>query len=262
MSCSAQLTSRDSVEELMPYTVYSGLKVCLDAAKGMSYVHSVGLIHRDLKSRNIMIADELQGKVADYGESRENIESTMTSTGTPFWMAPEVAKSEHYDSKADVFSFGVILYEACKRELPYKDQKAKPVTVAAMVALDRLRPNIEEEWHPGVKSLMRDCYQTNPINRPSFPELVPRLINVIHELGAIDGAEQSGEKIEAMNKDGAKKEVSKNFVGLNLWRKIQVDPNHIHTGQVIGKVRPRLFAVLFPICIDFISVTFAARRLT
>ena len=76
------------------------------------YIHSTGLIHRDLKSMNIMIATGMCGKVADYGESRVQDNSmTMTSTGTPLWMAPEVSKSERYDAKADSFSFGIIIYE-------------------------------------------------------------------------------------------------------------------------------------------------------
>ena len=61
---------------------------------------------------NIMIAKGMRGKVADYGESRiQDTSQTMTSTGTPLWMAPEVAMSERYDAKADSFSFGIIIYE-------------------------------------------------------------------------------------------------------------------------------------------------------
>ena len=61
---------------------------------------------------NIMIAKGLRGKVADYGESRvQDNDKTMTSTGTPLWMAPEVSMAERYDAKADSFSFGIILYE-------------------------------------------------------------------------------------------------------------------------------------------------------
>ena len=60
----------------------------------MLYIHSADLIHRDLKSMNIMISDKMRGKVADYGETRiEDSSSTMTSTGTALWMAPEVASA-------------------------------------------------------------------------------------------------------------------------------------------------------------------------
>ena len=154
----------DAKEKLGEYSIVSGLEICLDSAKGMLYIHSAGLIHRDLKSMNIMVTKDKRGKVADYGESREQDTSlTMTSTGTALWMAPEVSKNERYDSKADSFSFGVILYEVMKRDLPYADMKnINGIGLAVKVALDGLRPTIEDGWHPLLQELMRGCYEEDP----------------------------------------------------------------------------------------------------
>ena len=70
-----------------PYEWSRALAACLDAARGMFYVHSMNLVHRDLKSDNIMITNKWRGKVADYGLARyRNAEKTMTSTGSAQWM--------------------------------------------------------------------------------------------------------------------------------------------------------------------------------
>ena len=225
--------TRGTAEELGPYTLSSALRVCLDAAKGMSYLHSADLIHRDLKSMNIMVSEKLQGKVADYGESRKkSADLTMTSTGTPLWMAPEVSRNERYDSKADMYSFGIILYEVCKRRLPYADMKdLTAVGLAVKVAMQGLRPTIEDGWHPGLQSLMRDCYGADSNARPTFFEAELRLRKVIEELGADPSDRgQVGQKRAATD-------VRDNFLGCGLWQRIQTVPDKIVKGRRIGKVR-------------------------
>uniref|UniRef100_H3G7N6 Protein kinase domain-containing protein n=1 Tax=Phytophthora ramorum TaxID=164328 RepID=H3G7N6_PHYRM len=66
------------------------------------------VIHRDLKSKNILLNEHLEAKLSDFGVSRERITGTMTAgVGTSLWMAPEVMMGGKYDAKADMFSFGV-----------------------------------------------------------------------------------------------------------------------------------------------------------
>ena len=199
----------------------------------MSYLHSADIIHRDLKSMNIMVSETLQGKVADYGEARKkSADLTMTSTGTPLWMAPEVSRNERYDSKADMYSFGIILYEVCKRRLPYADMKdLTAVGLAVKVAMQGLRPTIEDDWHPGLQSLMRDCYEADSSARPTFFEAELRLRKVIEELGANPSDRgQVGQKRAATD-------VRDNFLGCGLWQRIQTVPDKIVKGRRIGKVR-------------------------
>ncbi len=96
----------------------------------MSYLHAfcdpsapnkvTPIIHRDLKSSNVLVTENFVGKVADCGEARRKTsESTMTSTGTMHWMAPEVIKAARYDEKADCYSFGLMLSEIIARKVPY-----------------------------------------------------------------------------------------------------------------------------------------------
>lgn len=82
------------------------------------------MIHRDLKSRNILLSGTHEAKLIDFGISRERLDRTMTAgVGTSLWMAPEVMTGEKYDDKADVFSFGVVLSELDSHTLPYTQVK-------------------------------------------------------------------------------------------------------------------------------------------
>ncbi|XP_028056031.1 serine/threonine-protein kinase STY46-like isoform X3 [Camellia sinensis] len=89
------------------------LKVAIDVSKGMNYLHQNNIIHRDLKAANLLMDESEVVKVADFGVARvETPSGVMTAeTGTYRWMAPEVIEHKPYDRKADVFSFGVVLWE-------------------------------------------------------------------------------------------------------------------------------------------------------
>ena len=206
----------------------------------MVYLHSADLIHRDLKSMNIMIGEGMRGKIADYGESREKTtDSTMTSTGTPLWMAPEVSCGKRYDSKADVYSFGIILHEVLTQDLPYSDKPdLSAIGLAVSVAMKGLRPTIEEDWHPGLKSLLKDCYEAVPSSRPTFSQVVLRLRSVIDNM-----SEQSKDKVAGGTaSERATMEAGKNLLGLNLWRTIQSDSFNVLQQERIGGVS--LFSLL------------------
>ena len=222
-------------ENLGRYSLFSALNICLDAAKGMGYIHSTNLIHRDLKSNNIVISKKVRGKVADYGESREKGENlTMTSVGTPLWMAPEVSKGERYDFKADVYSFGVILFEVCKCELPYKGM-GNAVGIAVKVALEGLRPTIEEHWHPCLKVLMEECYDRDSRSRPTFQNLERRLARAIEDLGTAAGNKVSEEGLEVTPR--FQREEGQDMLGLGLWGKIRTRAKYVQLGMSIRKVR-------------------------
>lgn len=97
------------------------LKLALDIAHGMQYLHAQGILHRDLKSENLLLDEYMCVKVADFGISclETQCGSAKGFTGTYRWMAPEMIKEKHHTKKVDVYSFGIILWELLTALTPF-----------------------------------------------------------------------------------------------------------------------------------------------
>ncbi|GBF88923.1 hypothetical protein Rsub_01422 [Raphidocelis subcapitata] len=151
------------------------LKVALEVSRGMDYLHQRKIIHRDLKAANLLLDDNGTVKIADFGVAR-TIEASghMTAeTGTYRWMAPEVIEHKPYDEKADVFSFGVVVWELLTCKIPYSDMT--PLQAAVGVVQKGLRPALPPNCPPGLAETMVACWDASPAHRPTFKELTPRL---------------------------------------------------------------------------------------
>ncbi len=154
-------------------------KMLEDIASGMQYLHRQNpiIIHRDLKSLNILIDENWVAKVSDLGLSRfkapTKSEKMTGQAGTYHWMAPEVINSQHYTEKADIYSFGIIMWEVSFRAIPYDGMQ--PVQIVAAVLGRRERPCIPPGAPKRVSILIQECWQHNPSLRPSFDEIVYRL---------------------------------------------------------------------------------------
>lgn len=120
------------------------IKMALDTATAMTYLHSKNVVHRDLKSHNLLVDENNRIKICDFGFSRKvgDAEEPMTLCGTDEWMAPEVMLGEKYDAKADVFSFGMVLTELITRQKPAKRNPGNKFAVDAD-ALRRLVPKYD-----------------------------------------------------------------------------------------------------------------------
>ncbi|RLN55662.1 hypothetical protein BBJ28_00008978 [Nothophytophthora sp. Chile5] len=152
-------------------------QLAIDVIEALVYVHSFTppLVHRDLKSRNVLISAEMRAKLTDFGVSRfRSSDGTMTlGIGTSRWLAPEVISgSSTYDQSADIFSFGVLLSEFDTHALPYEDVKGKhgnkleDVAILQMVASGSLRPTFRSSCPPTVRSLAMKCMAQEPRARP------------------------------------------------------------------------------------------------
>nr|GEU44686.1 reverse transcriptase domain-containing protein [Tanacetum cinerariifolium] len=92
------------------------LQICLDVARGLSYLRNLGIIHRDIKSANILLGHNLEGVISDFGLSRtskhQNVEFSMTNpAGTPAYIDPNYFRTHELTKQSDIYSFGVVLWE-------------------------------------------------------------------------------------------------------------------------------------------------------
>lgn len=145
--------------------------IALGIAYAMEHVHSKNYIHRDLKSLNILLNEDDYPFVCDFGISRNIIQGIMTgSIGTPQWMAPEVISSQHYDAKADVYSYGIILWELLMNEVPFRG--LQPVQVMMSVVSRKNRPMIPPDRQGSLAKFIKACWDNDPKVRPSFESIV------------------------------------------------------------------------------------------
>ncbi|WVZ65896.1 hypothetical protein U9M48_015186 [Paspalum notatum var. saurae] len=153
------------------------IRIASDVSKGMNYLHQINIVHRDLKTANLLMDDQVV-KVADFGVARVKDQSgVMTAeTGTYRWMAPEVIEHLPYDHRADVFSFGIVLWELLTGKLPYEDMT--PLQAAVAVVQKDLRPTIAADTHPMLADLLQRCWQKDPALRPTFAEIVETLNSI------------------------------------------------------------------------------------
>ncbi|KAL6068593.1 Integrin [Balamuthia mandrillaris] len=148
------------------------VKIARDAARGLRYLHSLNVVHRDIAARNILVCQNYKAVVGDFGMSRvleKMYQTTKSNVGAIKWMAPEAFKNYEYSKETDSFSFGVFLWELCTRQKPWDDKDAN--YVAHKVLYDDERLPIRENEDEVMKELLERCWQTDPKQRPSMEEI-------------------------------------------------------------------------------------------
>lgn len=173
------------VQKNRSLTIYDNTKrqiILVGIAYGMMIIHQNNVIHRDLKPENILVDEDLCPYITDFGLAKfrdlENSYNQSKSCGTLIYMAPEVILGDPYNSKADVYSFAIIMYQILTNQRPYPlldQRKMTEFTFGTKVAEDNLRPTLNLEIKESLKNLMMQCWDKDPQTRPTFEEIFYKL---------------------------------------------------------------------------------------
>ena len=147
-----------------------------DVAHGMKHLHDHDIIHRDLKSPNVLLTNEWVAKLCDFGCARE-LTSTITTdqAGTYRWMPPEIMEKAavRTNKQCDLFSYGMILYELFAHKVPYSDLENE-VDVLESIRKG-IRPPIPPILPPYLHDYLRRCWEEDPHLRPTFNDFINKL---------------------------------------------------------------------------------------
>ncbi|KAG6625381.1 hypothetical protein CIPAW_16G092100 [Carya illinoinensis] len=139
------------------------LRMALYAACVMNYLHycSPIIVHRDLKSPNLLVDKHWVVKVCDFGLSRiknSTFFSSRSTAGTAEWMAPEVLRNEPANEKCDIYSFGVILWKLSSLQQPWGGMN--PMQVVGAVGFQHRHLDIPYDTDPAIADIIQKCWQT------------------------------------------------------------------------------------------------------
>jgi serine/threonine protein kinase len=199
-NCRSNNESKGSAD--VPLSILAAVDILLQVARGLKYLHSRHVVHRDVKSLNVLVKHlsgvpeleysegYLNAKLADFGLSKTKNSSTRYSNQTPNvgtrkWMAPEVFEitKDKIDSdavqvpetahpfKADVYSFAIVCYEILTGKEPFEGER----DLYKRITLEHARPKLPKICPGRLVSLIRRCWKHDPLSRPYFPEICKEL---------------------------------------------------------------------------------------
>ena len=187
------------------------VKYSIGVTLGLDYLHKINIVHRDVKTANLLMDENDVVKIADFGVARVMAkDGVMTAeTGTYRWMAPEVIAHQVYNHKCDVYSFAITLWELVTGgDIPYSGYT--PLQAAVGVVQRGMRPTIPQSCHPVLAHTIQYSWQADMNTRPEFEQIVEMLrdINVTDD-GKKDENNGLMSRFRSMGFAGSKKKQNK-----------------------------------------------------
>jgi len=187
-----QLKSKSLADVLYDNTILSLsdlIRIALDVALGLSWLHHSNpkIIHADVKAANILLDDDCNGSVADFGQALFlQGDNAVFDGGSPLYMAPERFENGTVSDKADVYSFGILLWEMVYRKIAFSEFNNIGIVNFVGHVCSGGRPNIDNACPISLSSLITNCWHQEPALRPSFSIIVDELKKCLLEITITD----------------------------------------------------------------------------
>jgi serine/threonine protein kinase len=155
------------------------IQLAIDVAQAMVYLHP-NIVHRDLKSQNVLLGADGTAKVCDFGiakfKDRTFVSTVNGQAGTPAYMAPELFDGINATEKVDVYSFSILLWECITGKVPW-GHVPSPMQIIYYVGVLNQRPLMPSDGSvpKDLEQLIQDCWVVDPKKRPSFDVILKRL---------------------------------------------------------------------------------------
>ncbi|MQY62832.1 MAG: protein kinase, partial [Calditrichaeota bacterium] len=152
-----------------PFEIYEALRIAIQTAEGLEEAHNKGVVHRDIKSANIMVTEKDQAKIMDFGLARVTGTTLVTkdgmTMGTIAYMSPEQARGEKVDHRTDIWSLGVVLYEMFSGQLPFKGEHDQAVIYSILNEQPKSITDLRSEIPMSIEQVVAKALEKNPDER-------------------------------------------------------------------------------------------------
>jgi len=184
-----------------PIPINEAINIAIQITEGLEAAHKNGIVHRDIKSQNIMITNDGKVKVMDFGLAKVKGDTQITkigsTVGTAAYMSPEQARGEELDEQTDIWSFGVVLYEMITGKLPFKGDYDQAVIYSILNEELEFKTDVSNE----LKIIMKNALAKNKENRyQSVAEMLSDLRELNSESSSKSFSKTSFEPSSSKNK--------------------------------------------------------------
>ena len=169
--------------ESAPLELDEALRIATQVAEGLQEAHNRGVVHRDIKSANIMVTEKGQAKIMDFGLARVAGGTLVTkegmTMGTVAYMSPEQARGEEVDQRTDIWSLGVVLYEMFSGQLPFKGEHDQAVVYSILNERPKPITNLRSDIPMAIEQVVAKALEKNPDERyQNIEELIDDLKSI------------------------------------------------------------------------------------